>query len=220
MQTLEVEVQSQKEAVAEMSVQNYNLLIGCFILWGLALTWTIVNTINPLAVLEYKPLYLMGAYLATTFAGIAIIHGSDKPFWSFTGYNMVVVPMALLVNTVVSVYDPSIVSNAVELTSYTVILMIVLGSLAPNFFLSLGPALFMGLLSLFIAELVGRIFFGHESSIYDFVAVFIFCAYIAYDWAAANKKKRTLDNAIDSAASIYIDIINLFLRILRLLNRR
>ncbi|KGK42996.1 hypothetical protein LH51_02440, partial [Nitrincola sp. A-D6] len=31
---------------------------------------------------------------------------------------------------------------------------------------------------------------------------------------------KTLDNAVDSAAALYMDIINLFLRILRILGRK
>ncbi|MBT7579493.1 MAG: hypothetical protein HN633_12065, partial [Candidatus Marinimicrobia bacterium] len=48
----------------------------------------------------------------------------------------------------------------------------------------------------------------------------IFCGYIGYDWGRANQIPKTLDNAVDSAAALYMDIINLFLRVLRILGRR
>jgi FtsH-binding integral membrane protein len=54
----------------------------------------------------------------------------------------------------------------------------------------------------------------------DWVVVGIFCGYIGYDWARANAIPKTLDNAVDSAAAIYIDIINLFIRILSIMGRR
>ena len=54
----------------------------------------------------------------------------------------------------------------------------------------------------------------------DWAVVFIFCGYIGYDWGRANRIPKTVDNAIDSAAALYMDIINLFLRILRILGRR
>ncbi len=54
----------------------------------------------------------------------------------------------------------------------------------------------------------------------DWVVVLIFCGYIGYDWGRANQIPKTLDNAVDSAAALYMDIINLFLRILRILGRR
>lgn len=37
---------------------------------------------------------------------------------------------------------------------------------------------------------------------------------MSYDWAKAQNNRKTLDNAVDSAVSLYLDIINLFLRLL------
>ncbi len=47
-----------------------------------------------------------------------------------------------------------------------------------------------------------------------------FCGYIGYDWGRANQIPKTMDNAVDSAAALYMDIINLFLRILRIMGRK
>ncbi|HCA63484.1 MAG TPA: hypothetical protein DEP73_05025, partial [Pseudomonas sp.] len=52
------------------------------------------------------------------------------------------------------------------------------------------------------------------------IVVLIFCGYVGVDWGRANQIPKTLDNAIDSAAALYMDIINLFLRILRILGRK
>ncbi len=53
----------------------------------------------------------------------------------------------------------------------------------------------------------------------DGAVALLFCGYIGYDWARANQIPKTVDNAIDSAAALYMDIINLFLRILRIMGR-
>ena len=47
----------------------------------------------------------------------------------------------------------------------------------------------------------------------------IFSLYIGYDWYRAQAYPKTLDNAVDSAIDLYIDIVNLFLRILALMSR-
>jgi FtsH-binding integral membrane protein len=48
----------------------------------------------------------------------------------------------------------------------------------------------------------------------------IFCGYIGHVWERANRMPKTVDNAVDSAAAIYMDVLNLFLRILRILGRK
>ncbi|MCR5192464.1 MAG: Bax inhibitor-1 family protein, partial [Bacteroidales bacterium] len=48
----------------------------------------------------------------------------------------------------------------------------------------------------------------------------LFSGYIGYDVAKSQAYPKTLDNAVDSALDIYLDIINLFIRLLSILGRR
>ena len=61
---------------------------------------------------------------------------------------------------------------------------------------------------------------GKNPEIFDFLVVGIMAGYIGYDWARAQALPKTLDNAVDSAAALYVDIVILFLRLLRLFSRR
>ncbi|MBW2081126.1 MAG: US12 family protein [Deltaproteobacteria bacterium] len=71
-----------------------------------------------------------------------------------------------------------------------------------------------------IVEMIEIFVFKVHHGIIDWVIAVIFCGYIGYDWGRANRIPKTVDNAVDSAASLYMDIINLFLRILRIMGRR
>jgi FtsH-binding integral membrane protein len=48
----------------------------------------------------------------------------------------------------------------------------------------------------------------------------IFCGYIGLDWHRAQQFPKTLNNAVDSAADIYLDVVNLFVRILSITGKR
>ena len=64
------------------------------------------------------------------------------------------------------------------------------------------------------------IFFTHSDPIaFDYIFVIIFSLYIGYDWQKSQAYPPTLDNAVDSAADIYVDIVNLFIRLLAILGR-
>ncbi|MDA3846221.1 MAG: Bax inhibitor-1 family protein, partial [Vallitaleaceae bacterium] len=81
-------------------------------------------------------------------------------------------------------------------------------------------ALTVALISVIVISLVTSLIFKQSYGIIDWIVAIIFCGYIGYDWGRANMIPKTLDNAIDSAAALYMDIINLFLRVLRILGRR
>ncbi|MEO2007878.1 MAG: Bax inhibitor-1 family protein [Pirellulaceae bacterium] len=197
----------------------YNMVIGLVLCWGFVVNYLMVKNIAPQAALAYGFWPFIIGYFASCFFGIYLFNKSDNPFISFIGYNFVVVPFGLIVNLVVSRYDPQLVQEAMVITGGVTGLMMILGSMFPQFFQRIAGALTIALISVIIIELIAIFFFGGSPAIIDWIVVLIFCGYIGYDWGRANQIPKTYDNAVDSAAALYMDIINLFLRILRILGR-
>ncbi len=202
-----------------ISATAYNLVIGLVLLWGFAVNWLIVTTIDPRSIANINIwLFLIGYFVPCIF-GIFLFKGSNNPLISFIGYNFVVVPFGLVINLAVSRYDSDVVSEAILITGSVTLGMMCLGSMFPVFFKKIRNALTIALLLVIIVELVCLLVFKIHHGIIDWIVVLIFCGYIGYDWGRANQIPKTLDNAVDSAAALYIDIINLFFRILRILGR-
>lgn len=198
----------------------YNLTIGMTLLWGFGVNWAMVKYVDPVAVLRFGPWPFLLGYFASCMAGITLFRKSDKPHVSFLGYNLVVVPFGFVVNLVVAQYDPDLVLDAMMVTGGVTLVMMCLGSLFPAFFKKIAGALTVALLAVICVELLSIFWLDLDQNVIDWVVVVIFCGYIGYDWGRANAIPKTLDNAVDSAAAIYMDIINLFLRLLRIMGRR
>ncbi|QDE29674.1 MULTISPECIES: Bax inhibitor-1 family protein [Shewanella] len=203
-----------------ISATAYNFAIGLTLCWGFAINWLMVTNIDPQSIADINPWIFFIGYFASCFFGIYLFNKSNNPLVSFIGYNFVVIPFGLIINLVVSRYDASIVSEAIRITGLVTIGMMCLGSLFPAFFKKIAGALTIALLLVIVVELIEIYVFGIHHGIIDWIVVLIFCGYIGYDWGRANQIPKTIDNAIDSAAALYMDIINLFLRILRILGRK
>ncbi len=204
----------------EISAQVYNAIIGITLLIGFGINYMMVQLIPAETIMSINPWLFFIGYFVCCFAGIALFNKSDNPAISFLGYLLVVTPFGLIINVVVSRYDPEIVLNAIQATGMITFVMMLLGSMYPAFFRSIARGLFIALICTIIVELVMVFVFNMHHEIIDWIVVLIFCGYIGYDWARANAIPKTVDNAIDSAASLYIDIINLFLRLVRIMGRR
>ncbi|MCH1932778.1 hypothetical protein L9G16_21790, partial [Shewanella sp. A25] len=76
----------------------YNLIIGLTLLWGFAINYVMVQTIDPESILSLHPLVFFGGYFVCCFLGIAMFSKSDNPVISFIGYNLVVIPFGLVIN--------------------------------------------------------------------------------------------------------------------------
>ena len=160
-------------------------------------------------------------YLICVLAGTYISAKSNEPLISFLGYNLVVVPVGLVVSTAVYYYgglSSVVVLQAITYTAGITVVMICLSILKPEFFSKLGGLLFSGLIGLIAVELL-LMFFGIQQSFTALIDAVIFSLYIGYDYWKAQQYPKTIDNAVDSALDIYLDVINLFLRILQLLGK-
>jgi len=196
---------------------RYNLIIGAVLLWGFAVNWLMVYFIPAKTIqsIDYG-LFFLG-YFGCCFLGISLFNKSTNPWVSFLGYNLIVVPFGLVINVVVSYFDPALVLDAMRITGMVTLLMMGLGATFPRFFEKIGGVLAIALLGVIVVESIEVFILGIHHDVIDWIVALIFCGYIGYDWGRAQRIPKTVDNAVDSAAALYMDIINLFLRILKIL---
>lgn len=204
-----------------VSDRIYNLTLGATVLWGVAMNVVLCAFCGDF-VASVNPFIFLIAYFALAFGGQVISYKSKSPVVSFIGYNMVVVPVGLVVASVVSYYGgigAEEVGLAFLFTAIITGCMISLSIIYPNFFSRIGGLLFAGLIGLVLSGIV-MTFLGIDSYIYSWIGAVIFSLYIGYYYYVAQRYIKTVDNAVDSAISIYLDITNLFLHLLRILGRK
>lgn len=209
-----------------ISNEAYNLVIGGVLLYGFIvnciMTACFSNAITHLII--DNPIIFYISYFILAIAGSIMVKKSDNPVVSFLGYNLIVVPIGLVISFTVTAYTgfygSSIVTSAFAITAIVTFIMMCVSSIFPNVFLRMGRTLGITLLVTVLTESIMMLVLGsYALPIIDYIVVAIFCLYIGYDWAKANAVPKTVDNAIDSACELYLDIANLFLRIMRILAR-
>lgn len=132
---------------------------------------------------------------------------------------MVVIPIGALLAALLPHYALSQIRLAAITTTLVVLLMVTLATVYPSYFSGLGKSLLITLLIAVLTE-SGAILLGFHPSDFNWIFVIVFTLYIAHDWYTAQSRPKNLDNAIDAALRIYMDIIHLFLRILRNMNKK
>lgn len=206
----------------QISVRTYNSVMCATLLWGfLANAAMVAYLAEPVMqlVAGVKPWLLFAGYLVLCIAGILIAVKSDRPLVSFLGYNLLVLPMGVMLCLIVPAMPVAVVTKALLLTGLVTATMVLLGLVRPQLFLGLGRTLFIALVIGIVAELVASFLLGYRGSAFDWLFVLIFSGYIGYDIAKSQAYPKTIDNAIDCALDIYLDIIYLFIRLLSLLSR-
>lgn len=205
----------------EISTRSYNATIGGILVYGLLMNagicYAFRNSIDSLV--GGNPIMFLIIYFVCCISGIVMSSKSNSPIISFIGYNLVVIPVGFVVSISVRAYaaiDPQIVLQAIVITMLVTGFMTAFAVYKPEFFEKLGAILLLSLGGLLIAELVLWIF-RVDQVVSAWIGAAIFSLYIGYDFYKAQAYQKTLDNAVDSALDIYLDVINLFLRVLRIL---
>lgn len=208
---------SENELISDRA---YNAALLGVLLWGLLVNVVICYTVHDIY-LYVNPIVFVIGYSVCAIAGIAIAHRSSNPFISFLGYNLIVVPFGLMLSTVVESYggvQSDIVGDAFL---YTLLIAVGISGIAlvfPQLFEKLGGALAGVLFGLIICEVV-LLILGKDQAITGWLAAGLFSIYIGYDVYRSQQFPKTLDNAVDSALDIYLDVANLFIRVLSMLAR-
>ena len=204
----------------EISDRAYNGVIGGVLLYGLLVNVAICYIFQD-RILYVNPILLLVTYFICCIGGTVLSAKSDNAILSFVGYNLVVVPVGLVVSISVYAYGglgSEVVTQAFLITMLITAIMAGFSIFKPEFFDKLGGVLFACLSGLIVAELV-LLFLGVDQIISSWIGAVIFSLYIGYDFHRAQAFPKTLDNAVDSALDIYLDVINLFLRILQILGK-
>lgn len=203
-----------------LSNRVYNTLLGVTILYGLILNYILCAYGLEFA-MSINPVLLMIGYLILGFVGIIISIISERPSVSFIGYNLLVVPSGLVLTLALQEFgglDSIIVKQAFLYTTLISGIMVLLGNLYPKFFEKIGGILFVALIGLIITRIIAFIF-NFDNVIISWVAAIIYSLYIGYDIYRSQKLNKTIDNAIDCAVDLYLDIFGVFINLLDILDK-
>ena len=213
-----------KKVVSEdkiVSTRTYNLVMGGVVLYGLIANAILCNFGDDIVAMGLNPIVILIGYIVLSIAGIAISRKSNNAFVSFLGYNLVCLPLGLVISICVEAYG-GISSRPVQMAFiYTVAITLIMTLAAiafPKFFEKIGKVLFISLIAVAIVGIVS-IFVTGLGYIYSLLVAVLFSFYIGYDFYRSQQFAKSIDNAVDCALDIYLDIANLFLALLRIFGR-
>lgn len=202
-----------------VSARVYNCILAAVVLWGVLVNYLLCRFVGDVFRFGIPPIVFYIGYGVCLVAGVIISGKSQKPLISFLGYNLVVLPLGILIASVVSQYGG--VNSKIVADAFLYLLLISAGVTCaaiafPQLFAKLGGALLAVLVVLIVCELVLYLF-GVQQMVTHWIAAGLFSLYLGFDVYRSQQFPKTVDNAVDCALDIYLDIVNLFIRILTIL---
>lgn len=116
-------------------------------------------------------------------------------------------------------YTPATITYAFAITACLSAIFLIMGVLFPGFFSRIGGVLMIGLIGVLLVELVAVFFFHAQQGWLDYVVVLLFCGFLGYDAYRMSMDEPTIPNAIFYAVDIFLDVVNILLRVLNIMDR-
>ena len=162
------------------------------------------------------------AALVGSIGGIIVMGiGKSKQSVSLSaiGYTLFSLTFGVTMSLVLQRYDVGTITTAFSVTACLAGVFLVAGVAFPRVFSKMGGILVVGLIGLIAIEFVATVFFHVHQTLFDYVGIALFCGFIGYDSYLMAADEPTVPNALFYASSIYLDIINVLLRVLRVLGK-
>lgn len=212
---------------ASLTDVQYNLAIGGLLAYGFLINWLLLQfAALPMlrAVIGMGGIglvLLVVGYFALTLTGSFLVNSMETGK-AFLGYNLMVLPVGLVLSLFLLTADvtPDLLQRAFLLTGLITLGMMAVATAKPDWFSSYPRGLGIALLVTLVVELLFSLFTHTTLVLFDWVVVVIMSLYVAFDWVRANTVNRTLVNAIAVSASLYLDIVNILMRLIRILGKK
>lgn len=211
-------------------VKVYGWMSFALIITGLVAIWTAGN-VNIMSILTEHNWFFIGL-LILEFVLVAYLVGWIMKISSQTA-TLIFILYSILngftLSVIFLVFTTDSIASTFFINAGTFAVMSIYGYFTKSDLTKLGNLLLMGLIGLIIASLVNMIY--QNEALYwitTFVGILIFIGLIAYDTQKI-KKLNIIGNegtdedkkeAIIGALTLYLDFINLFLKLIRLFGRR
>lgn len=218
-------VVEESPAPRTISRRLYNALLTGFVVLSFTIMALCSHATSTLAFVLFvyrNPLLFSVASIAGSFIGIICMSSArshENLALGLVGYALFSLTFGFTTSFTLSYYALSSISMAFSATAAIMVVFGLAGIAFPQLFAKIQGVCMTGLLALVVIQLVFA-FLGLQSSLIDLAVVLVFCGFIGYDVYRASVAVPTVTNALWFAIELYLDIINVFLRLLRLFSRR
>lgn len=208
-----------------LSLRTYTFMLTLLVFIGFAV-------MGVCAGLAASPAFLMSIYrsyvmvtivcFVISMASVFIMNrgkATQSVGLSLVGYAMMVLSLGFTTSLCLLYYDLGTISTAFMATAGVTVVMGCLGMVFPQFFAKMQGALFFSLIAIMIIEIPLMLF--HISATWlDYIVVIVFAGFIGRDFYVALNDAPTMANAVFNASQLYLDILNVFIRIVSILGNR
>jgi FtsH-binding integral membrane protein len=202
----------------DIGERTFNLIFALTTMYGMAIYGVFIALFLHTKLNFWEGLGLFLVSMAGCF-----VSASDFAGFKIVGLTMIAGGLGAITGPYVNLFK---LASVTEIAGATVLITVVLGAIGwiyPKSFASWGLSLFVLLIGAIVLQIFAPIIYvalglpltGMLHAL-DWLVIVLFSAYLIYDFNRARDLPKTIDNAMDCGVSVFLDVANIFIRLLSL----
>lgn len=210
---------------ARIDVRLFNFILAGLIFCGFLVMGLGVGIVSQPAFTSWfasNALLGIAGMIVGPIVGVVLMSGAVKRqsvARSIAGFAIFVSTFGLLCAMVVAQYDLPTINTAFVATAAITAVFGVLGLAFPQVFQRISGVLMVALVALCVVE-IAMALMGVDQTWLDIAGIVVFCGFIGYDMYQAATVEPTVPNAVFMASNLFLDIMNVFIRVLDIVDNR
>lgn len=194
----------------KLSPGFYNFLIGIILFWGFFINWLIAKNIGLFYAFGINNALLLIISCSLCLTGFLFFKNAIGTLSSFIGYNFILVPFWFAINALTYSQNSNLSIEASKAIGFVIIVLTCFSTIFPKFFEKISGSLVVTISALAIVGGIEILILENHHELLSWLLVTGISCYVGIDWGRANRIPKTIDNAVECAAALYVDLINLF----------
>lgn len=147
---------------------------------------------------------------------MAIGKSIQNPVISGIAYAVFCVSIGIPVAFALTACELPVITSAFFITFGLSVVFTIAGFVFPDFFSKITRICFTVLIAIIVSEIIFMIL-GISQTVTDYVVIIIFCCLLGFDAYAMANDEPTTSNAFYHASQIFLDLMNIFIRVLSII---
>lgn len=196
---------------ADVSDSTFNAIFALTTILGMGI-YAFAATLSETPLGLWSFLLIFGISLLGTF----VTAGDFIPL-KLVGLTMISGGLGYISGPYIHQYKFDSIMEVVLMTVIVTAIFGAAGMIYPKSLENWGSTIFISLIALIVAQVLCGIFLGRAAQTWmDWIGVILFCGILVFDFNRAQRVSRTASNAMDCGIHVFLDIANIFIRLLSL----
>lgn len=202
-----------KKNMTKSNRSTFNFYVSMLVATAALVFFVVASSISPTLISGFNPLIIFVVTIIALLGALKMASSFGNIPLQMSGFYLLPFILGIVSSPWLHKMDSGVLYQAGVMTLLALGFMMIVSSLFPAFFERIIGALTIALIGLILLSVLAMFVSGINLTLFHILSMIIFMGFLGYDLVKAREVPPTLSHAILISATLFIDLMNIFMDI-------